>query len=109
MLLQAPGPLSHWRPATVTTFARRTAPGGVIDGTRTRDNLNHNQGLYQLSYDHRLWGAALYAVSTAIQAQITPKIDPFLPTNPARSRKSPAYFKCWRTMPLLSIASEMDG
>ncbi len=26
--------------------------GGVIDGTRTRDNRNHNPGLYQLSYDH---------------------------------------------------------
>jgi len=26
---------------------------GVIDGTRTRDNRNHNPGLYQLSYDHR--------------------------------------------------------
>jgi hypothetical protein len=25
----------------------------VIDGTRTRDNRNHNPGLYQLSYDHR--------------------------------------------------------
>jgi len=24
----------------------------VIDGTRTRDNRNHNPGLYQLSYDH---------------------------------------------------------
>jgi hypothetical protein len=27
--------------------------GGVIDGARTRDNQNHNLGLYQLSYDHR--------------------------------------------------------
>lgn len=27
---------------------------GAIDGARTRDNLDHNQGLYQLSYDrHR--------------------------------------------------------
>lgn len=26
----------------------------MIDGTRTRDNRNHNPGLYQLSYDHRL-------------------------------------------------------
>ena len=23
---------------------------GAIDGARTRDNLDHNQGLYQLSY-----------------------------------------------------------
>ena len=29
---------------------------GVIDGTRTRDNRNHNPGLYQLSYDHHLFG-----------------------------------------------------
>ena len=28
--------------------------GWATDGTRTRDNLNHNQGLYQLSYGHRL-------------------------------------------------------
>jgi hypothetical protein len=25
---------------------------GVADGTRTRDNRNHNPGLYQLSYGH---------------------------------------------------------
>ena len=25
---------------------------GVNDGARTRDNRNHNPGLYQLSYDH---------------------------------------------------------
>ena len=24
---------------------------GAIDGARTRDNRNHNPGLYQLSYD----------------------------------------------------------
>lgn len=30
--------------------------GRATDGTRTRDNLNHNQGLYQLSYGHRLAG-----------------------------------------------------
>ena len=29
---------------------------GVIDGARTRDNQNHNLGLYQLSYDHRFVG-----------------------------------------------------
>ena len=29
---------------------------GATDGTRTRDNLNHNQGLYQLSYGHQLGG-----------------------------------------------------
>ena len=26
--------------------------GGVNDGARTRDNQNHNLGLYQLSYVH---------------------------------------------------------
>jgi hypothetical protein len=25
---------------------------GVTDGARTRDNLSHSQGLYQLSYSH---------------------------------------------------------
>lgn len=25
---------------------------GVTDGDRTRDNRNHNPGLYQLSYSH---------------------------------------------------------
>ena len=37
--------------------ARRTGllrcVGGVADGTRTRDDRNHNPGLYQLSYSHR--------------------------------------------------------
>jgi hypothetical protein len=28
----------------------------VIDGARTRDIQDHNLALYQLSYDHRLWG-----------------------------------------------------
>ena len=28
--------------------------GGVDDGTRTRDNRNHNPGLYQLSYNHHI-------------------------------------------------------
>ena len=28
----------------------------MIDGARTRDNQNHNLGLYQLSYDHRFVG-----------------------------------------------------
>lgn len=27
---------------------------GVTDGARTRDNQNHNLGLYQLSYGHHL-------------------------------------------------------
>jgi hypothetical protein len=28
--------------------------GGVSDGTRTRDHLDHNQELYQLSYAHQV-------------------------------------------------------
>ncbi len=27
---------------------------GVADGDRTRDNRNHNPGLYQLSYGHHI-------------------------------------------------------
>ena len=30
--------------------------GRVADGTRTHDHLDHNQGLYQLSYSHRALG-----------------------------------------------------
>ena len=33
---------------------RRAFPGGVSDGTRTRDHLDHNQELYQLSYAHQV-------------------------------------------------------
>ena len=31
---------------------RRASRSGVDDAARTRDLLNHNQGLYQLSYIH---------------------------------------------------------
>jgi hypothetical protein len=43
-------------------MARRSRIG-VSDGTRTRDILDHNQGLYQLSYTHHLrrWPADLGA------------------------------------------------
>ena len=33
---------------------RATSTLGVADGTRTRDRLDHNQELYQLSYSHRV-------------------------------------------------------
>ena len=33
---------------------RAYAFGRVADGTRTHDHLDHNQGLYQLSYSHRV-------------------------------------------------------
>jgi hypothetical protein len=44
----------------------------VIDGTRTRDNRNHNPGLYQLSYDHHLKrrAAGLLHVPTFGKAKI---------------------------------------
>ena len=32
---------------------------GANDGTRTRDNQNHNLGLYQLSYVRRCRGAII--------------------------------------------------
>ena len=34
---------------------------GVNDGTRTRDNRNHNPGLYQLSYIHHNYKLARLA------------------------------------------------
>ncbi|MEY3732876.1 MAG: hypothetical protein RL347_235 [Actinomycetota bacterium] len=36
-----------------TILLLRQAKLGVSDGTRTRDVLDHNQVLYQLSYTHR--------------------------------------------------------
>ena len=44
---------------------------GVADGTRTRDNRNHNPGLYQLSYSHH-W-------TTAREQRPRGKIDSGLP------------------------------
>src|SRR4051794_29119661 len=57
-----PGKLDHgWTVGHLTTSrrgsreARRTrAFRRVSDGTRTRDHLDHNQELYQLSYAHRV-------------------------------------------------------
>ncbi len=34
---------------------------GVADGTRTHDDQNHNLGLYQLSYSHRIEKPAIVA------------------------------------------------
>ena len=48
MTSNAPAPES-----THGTSTRTKLPGGVSDGTRTRDRLDHNQELYQLSYAHR--------------------------------------------------------
>ena len=38
--------------ATEDAGMRRSAALRVSDGTRTRDRLDHNQELYQLSYAH---------------------------------------------------------
>ncbi|MDT7596664.1 MAG: hypothetical protein QOJ06_2210 [Pseudonocardiales bacterium] len=48
----------------------QTAPDlGVSDGTRTRDILDHNQVLYQLSYTHH--AAASPALRTIIAAALS--------------------------------------
>ena len=67
------------------------------DGTRTRDNLNHNQGLYQLSYNQRLRDGRLYALRPPIQEQI-PTFEITAP-----------YFRCCRTIGLFSITKVMIG
>jgi hypothetical protein len=36
------------------TASRPWPETGVTDGARTRDNRNHNPGLYQLSYGHHI-------------------------------------------------------
>lgn len=42
-------PLAHRE-----TWPRSQACGGVSEGTRTPDRLDHNQELYQLSYAHQV-------------------------------------------------------
>ncbi len=40
--------------------ASTLAKNGVGDGARTRDNRNHNPGLYQLSYTHQdVWNCKI--------------------------------------------------
>jgi hypothetical protein len=50
-------------------FAHRTDIAltslGVSDGTRTRDVLDHNQVLYQLSYTHHASGPSTFLDHTA--------------------------------------------
>jgi hypothetical protein len=53
-LLRATEPCSSvrvFRPIA-SSAGRAIGANGVADGTRTRDNRNHNPGLYQLSYSH---------------------------------------------------------
>ena len=40
--------------AATASAAVKQVLGGVADGARTHDNRNHNPGLYQLSYSHRM-------------------------------------------------------
>jgi hypothetical protein len=47
--LEAIGP---WPRSELASSAGAGALNGVTDGARTRDNQNHNLGLYQLSYGH---------------------------------------------------------
>ena len=56
LLLATHGGANRWRECS--RFARKGAVAQasnrkVSDGTRTRDHLDHNQELYQLSYAHR--------------------------------------------------------
>jgi hypothetical protein len=47
---------------------------GVNDGSRTRDNWNHNPGLYQLSYIHHKKTAYLLARLTGFEP-VTPGLE----------------------------------
>jgi hypothetical protein len=43
--------------------------GGVSEGTRTPDRLDHNQELYQLSYAHR--GSGQCSGESAVEPMLT--------------------------------------
>jgi hypothetical protein len=45
-------------------------PPGVSDGTRTRDVLDHNQVLYQLSYTHHANGPKACSVDHIAQREV---------------------------------------
>gem|GEM_PF-3363863 len=68
---------------------------GVIDGARTRDNQNHNLGLYQLSYDHRYRRAKRLSQPRHIAKRKIDSIDQIIlqvwlvPTNQVRLTLSP--------------------
>ena len=44
--------------------------GRVADGTRTHDHLDHNQGLYQLSYSHRAQSQDRFGLGLPINADL---------------------------------------
>ena len=51
---------------------KQSFKNGAIDGARTRDNLDHNQGLYQLSYDrHARLTTGLHKCSTASECLVS--------------------------------------
>ncbi len=45
-------PPTLWSQTRCATKLRYSPTNGVANGIRTRDNRNHNPGLYQLSYSH---------------------------------------------------------
>ena len=45
-------PPTLWSQTRCATKLRYSPTNGVANETRTRDNRNHNPGLYQLSYSH---------------------------------------------------------
>ena len=48
----------------------------MSDGTRTRDSLDHNQGLYQLSYTHHSGaGVKLPAPSCSVLHRLLGQLD----------------------------------
>jgi signal transduction histidine kinase len=51
---------------------------GVADGTRTRDNQNHNLGLYQLSYDHHPAGKLGWAAGSVNSKSRRPAGNPII-------------------------------
>lgn len=46
----------HTKRENISRAGLRLKRNGVADGDRTRDNRNHNPGLYQLSYSHHRKG-----------------------------------------------------
>ena len=52
-------------------FSRSGPSDGVSDGTRTRDILDHNQGLYQLSYTHHARGPKCVSRTTPRSVKCT--------------------------------------
>jgi hypothetical protein len=55
---------------------------GVSDGTRTRDILDHNQVLYQLSYTHHALARPAALTMVAGRAPVTDRVSVRSPTGP---------------------------